>query len=91
LASAVECGDPTGVCSAIATAATLITAAALTIAENIVDLYTFIGDITGVAQQDIANANVKVLLGTWMVGIGGKECTGFDMLEYRPFPDIHMS
>jgi len=69
LASAVECGDVTGICAAIATAATLITAAAFIIAENIIDLYAFIGDITGGAQQDIANANVKVLLGTWVVGV----------------------
>jgi len=69
LASAVECGDATGICAGIATAATLITAAALIVAENIIDLYAFIGDITGAAQQDIANANVKVLLGTWVVGV----------------------
>ena len=70
-ASAVRCGDAFGACAIIATTAIQVAAALLTVMQNFLDLLTFISRITGSARQNIANANVRVLLGTLVVGLGG--------------------
>lgn len=63
LADAITAGDIGGI---FVTAAKIAAATALVVIENIIDIYAFIDGYTGGAEQSIANANVKVLLGMWV-------------------------
>ena len=70
VAKAVKCGDLSGICAAVATAAKMSALGAFIPLELAVDSYKFINSVTGSAGASIASANIKVLLGTFLVGRG---------------------
>lgn len=70
LADSVECGDGGGICSSIMTPLNIALAAANIITKNVIDVYDFISSVTGSARSNIQGANLRVALGTLVIGLG---------------------